>query len=153
MSRTQDRKDDQLRELISPLWTEAGHGTRLAVLRELESQQLDMADIRVAQPALAAAIADPDVQISRLAAKLTCGRAEDGADIRLAVPALALAAGHPDTQTRQLVWRALHYADDRAGAMLAQVADLARRHAQDPDGQVREYAAQVLTRIGQPPAG
>ncbi len=142
------KSDDQLRALFRPLWTSPDPAVRRDVVDKLDLLQLDGADIRAAQPALAVAFHDPDPEASRAAVAITKDRAFNGADIRIALPALAGIAEHPDPDIRHMVWTALSVSDKRHHDALVLLADLAARLAtEDPDPYTRDAARAVAERI------
>lgn len=79
---------------------------------------LDMVDIRTAQPGAVACLADSNTEVRRRAIDVCEFLASMGADIGMAVPALLTIKNDPDPKTRNLVRRALSYANKRLNGAL-----------------------------------
>lgn len=75
--------------------------------------------LRTAQPAVVVCLADPNPAVRQRAIETCEYRADMGADLGLAVPMLLTLRGDPDAEIRELVERALGYAEKRLRGTLA----------------------------------
>jgi hypothetical protein len=139
------KRSADLRTAIAELWSDDARVREAAANRFADLVDLDLVDIRSAQPALTVALADPDPGVRKAACRATSVRADLGGDVGMGVPALFRLTGDENAETREFAWRALYWANRRFGdATLVCMAGTVRAALDDPDPVVRRYAENIL---------